>query len=76
MGKAHRAKSREQLQKEVNAFNEKFKPGDEVALKLDSGKTAIVRVLFEANIMGGSAVTWFEGLSGYYLTSRVSEIQK
>ena len=65
-------KSLATLQKEVDAFNANFKPGDKVKLKTDEGTIIEVTVRFPASIMGGhSAVGWFEEISGCYMLDRV-----
>lgn len=55
------------LQAEIDAFNLKFKVGDPVKVKLDSGEVKETTVKHEATILGGhTAVGWFNGISGCY----------
>jgi hypothetical protein len=60
-----------QLQEIVEAFNKKNPIGSEVAVKLDSGKTMITKVRAPAQILCGSIVAWFDGITGCYSISNV-----
>jgi hypothetical protein len=61
----------QQLQNQVNQFNETFKVGDKVeVLKRANGEeTFIDEIKHEATIMGGhTAMTWLKGKGSYDLT--------
>jgi hypothetical protein len=61
-----------QLNRQVDDFNSKYKVGDIVKLKLDSGEVKEVKLRTEAYVASGcSAVAFFEGIRGYYLIDRV-----
>lgn len=67
-------KSLKQLQKEVDAFNAKYKVGDDVKVKLDTNEIIVVKVEYPATILGGhSSVGWFQhpDISGCYSLSAV-----
>ena len=60
------------LQSDVEAFNAKYKVGDEVVLRLDLGKEKQTKLCSEAYVASGvNAVANFEGINGYYLIDRV-----
>jgi hypothetical protein len=64
--------SLKKLQADVAAFNEKYKVGDSVVLRLDLGKEKQTKLCSEAYIASGvNAVAHFEGINGYYLIDRV-----
>lgn len=65
-------KTQDQLQKQIDNFNQKYKVSDKVKIEKDNGNIEIVTVKHEATIMGGhTAVGWFEQISGAYLLERV-----
>lgn len=65
-------KSKHELEKEINDFNAKYKIGQKVELKKDSGEIVEVTIKHEATILGGhTAVGWFDEISGAFLLSRV-----
>lgn len=69
---SHGEKSKEALQKEVDAFNKNYKPGDRCVILLDGGEKMGVTVKAEASILGGhSAVGWFKEIRGCYSLGRV-----
>lgn len=65
-------KSQKQLELEVENFNLKYKVGDKVQLKTDSGELKKVTISNPASILGGhTSVGWFEEISGCYNLDRV-----
>ena len=67
-----RQPSLSQLNSQVDEFNEKYKVGDMLMLKLDTGETKQVKLQTPAKVMHGhSAIAWFEEVSGCYLINRV-----
>lgn len=71
--KMPKQKTLAQLQKEVDAFNSKYKVGDVVKLKTDGSGIQDATIRHQATIMGGhSAMGWFEKY-GSYLLSHVIE---
>lgn len=64
--------SQEQLEKQVNTFNEIYSIGDKVRLHVDDNSVKTVTVSNKATILGGhSAVGWFEEISGCYSLDNV-----
>jgi hypothetical protein len=62
----------QKLEMQITAFNEKYKPGDQLNIKMDSGEIKQVTVKCPATILGGhTAVGWFNEISGCYDLSRV-----
>lgn len=67
-------KSINQLQKEIESFNAKYKVGDDVKVRLDNKETIVAKVEYPATILGGhTAVGWFNhpDISGCYSLSSV-----
>ena len=74
IGKYMLSKTKEQLEKEVNDFNAKYKVGDRVNVLLDGGETIKATVKHNATILGGhTSVGWFNEISGCYNLDRVSD---
>lgn len=58
---------------EVTRFNDAHPIGSPVNVKLDSGAVKRTTVRFPATVSSsGHAVVWLNGISGYYLTDRVT----
>lgn len=67
-------KTQQQLQAEVDEFNQKFKAGQMVNVLTDSGETVVDHIRYEASIMGGhTAVAWLE-IKGSYILERVTAV--
>ena len=65
-------KNEEQLQEEVDGFNEHYSVGDDVSVQMDSGNIKACTIQAPASILGGhSAVGWFNEISGCYALDRV-----
>ncbi len=60
-----------QIASQVNDFNEAFKKGDAVTIKMDDGSRKICTVKFPATLMNRSPVGWFNEISGCYDLNRV-----
>lgn len=56
---------------DVAAWNAKVKVGDPVCVHRDDGVQVQTKARSAAQLMGGSAVAWFEGISGCYALSHV-----
>ena len=70
----NKRKTTEELLKQIDEFNQKYKVGSIVKVKLDGGKTLDVEVDYPATILGGhTAVGWFKHpeISGAYSLDRV-----
>lgn len=62
-----------QLQREVDAFNEKVKVGDQVTVKKDDGTVVVTVTCGPAFVLSGhSAAVSLIGISGCYLINRVT----
>lgn len=62
---------------EVTRFNDAHPVGSPVNVRLDSGAVKRTTVRFPATVSSsGHAVVWLEGISGYYLTDRVSKAEE
>ncbi|ASY69355.1 hypothetical protein [Sinorhizobium fredii] len=63
------------LQAAVDGFNRRYPIGTDVLLKKDDGSMIETKTRSRAEVLSGhSAVIWLEGISGYYLLSRVTPI--
>lgn len=63
--------TQQQLENQVNQFNQTYKVGDEVEVlkRADGSETFIDEIKHEATIMGGhTAMTWLKGKGSYDLT--------
>ncbi len=62
-----------QLQKQVDAFNEKVKVGDQVTVKKDDDTVVVTVTCGPAFVLSGhSAAVSLVGISGCYLLNRVT----
>lgn len=61
--------------REVEAWNAKVAVGAEVCVHKDNGEKVRTRVDTFALVMGGSAVAWFEGISGAYAIDHAHPIE-
>lgn len=59
-------KVRPPMNRAAEAWNETVKVGDPVCLHRDNGEIVRTKTISEASEIGGSAVCWFEGISGRY----------
>lgn len=67
-------KTLKKLQKQVDAFNEKYPMGSTVMLD-KGGEVVHVKVKFPAQVLyQHSAVGWFEGISGCYSLDMITEL--
>jgi hypothetical protein len=72
--KAIKPLSTSALQEKIDQFNRKYRVGDPVKVKLDSGEIKETTVRNEATILGGhTAVGWFSGIFGCYDLNAVIE---
>jgi hypothetical protein len=60
--------------REVEAWNQKVAPGASVCLHKDNGEIIQTKTRSHASVMCGSAVAWFEGVSGCYCIDRAHSV--
>lgn len=64
-----------QLQRQCEVFNLVVAIGDQVAVRLDDGRTKLTTTRTEAQVLSGhTAVVWLDGIGGCYLLERVSKV--
>lgn len=65
-----------QLQKQVDQFNQRWREGQQVSVRMDNGTARITNTRGPAWVLSGhSAVIALEGISGCYLLDRVTPIE-
>lgn len=63
-------------EKEVEAWNAKVPVGTEVCLHRDNGARVRTKTTSRASVMCGTAVAWFENVSGAYAIDHAHEIEQ
>jgi hypothetical protein len=61
--------------REVAAWNQAVATGATVCLHRDNGQDVITKTTTPAQVMHGSAVAWFEGISGCYSIDRAHVVE-
>lgn len=61
--------------KEVETWNQSIAVGVTVCLHKDDGSKIVTKTSSVASIMCGSAVAWFEGVSGCYTIDRAHVVE-
>jgi hypothetical protein len=65
----------EALQRQCDAFNERYPVGQAVTLRKDGGDGIDTRTRSAAQVLSGhTAVIWLEGVAGCYLLDRVAPV--
>ena len=59
----------------VRSWNDKYPVGQLVDVERDNGDKVRTRTRNEATMMCGSAMGWFEGISGCYMLDRATAIE-
>lgn len=66
---------RRKQQKMVDDWNNKYKPGQRVKVKMDDGTFIETQTICEATLLGGhTAVGWFKDIRGCYSLDRAQAI--
>ena len=64
-------------QRKVDDWNERYQVGQAVNMRLDDGGTVQTKTSGPAEMLcGHSAVIWLEGVTGCFLLSRVTAVEK
>jgi len=66
----------ETLQGKCDAWNARYKVGQAVTVRQDSGYERVTKTSSPASVLSGhTAVIWLDGISGCYLLDRVKAVQ-